>query len=48
MDRWLEAAEEEQIGEFQVAEYIVFLLALDTYMRYSAGRRGSWWQRSKC
>lgn len=28
-------ANEEDLGEFQVAEYIVFLLALDTYMRYA-------------
>lgn len=28
-------ANEEELGEFQVAEYMVFLLALDTYMRYA-------------
>lgn len=26
---------DKELGEFQVAEYIVFLLALDTYMRYA-------------
>lgn len=26
--------EDEQIGDLQIAEYVVFLLALDTYMRY--------------
>ncbi len=30
----------EEIGEFQVAEYIVFLLALDTYMRYAEESSG--------
>jgi superfamily I DNA/RNA helicase len=34
------ADEEEAIGEFQVAEYIVFLLALDTYMRYAEETTG--------
>lgn len=31
---------EEEIGEFQVAEYIVYLLALDTYMRYAEESSG--------
>lgn len=30
----LAAEEEEPLGELQVAEYIIFLLALDTYIRY--------------
>lgn len=31
---------EEPLGEFQVAEYIIFLLALDTYMRYAEETSG--------
>lgn len=36
MNRNLRAVtdEEEAIGDLQIAEYVVFLLALDTYMRY--------------
>jgi superfamily I DNA/RNA helicase len=41
MERWVEAEDiEETIGEVQVAEYIVFLLALDTYMRYAEEATG--------
>jgi len=42
MDRWLEAVEtqEEALGEVQVAEYLIFLLALDTYMRYAEEATG--------
>ncbi len=39
----IEAAEEdteEPLGEFQVAEYIIFILALDTYMRYAEETSG--------
>jgi superfamily I DNA/RNA helicase len=32
--------EDEVVGEFQVAEYIIFLLALDTYMRYAEESSG--------
>lgn len=32
--------EDEVLGEFQVAEYIIFLLALDTYMRYAEESSG--------
>jgi DNA helicase-2/ATP-dependent DNA helicase PcrA len=31
---------EEPLGEFQVAEYIIFILALDTYMRYAEETSG--------
>lgn len=31
---------EEPLGEFQVAEYIIFLLAIDTYMRYAEETSG--------
>lgn len=34
------ATEEEALGEYQVAEYVVFLLALDTYMRYAEETTG--------
>jgi superfamily I DNA/RNA helicase len=30
-----EAGDDAEVGEFQVAEYIIFLLALDTYERYA-------------
>lgn len=33
--------EEEPIGELEVAEYIIFVLALDTYMRYVEETTGS-------
>lgn len=32
--------EDEVVGEFQVADYLVFLLALDTYMRYAEESSG--------
>jgi superfamily I DNA/RNA helicase len=32
--------DEEPVGEFQVAEYIIFLLALDTYERYAEETAG--------
>jgi len=32
--------EDELIGEFQVADYLVFLLSLDTYMRYAEETSG--------
>jgi superfamily I DNA/RNA helicase len=32
--------EDEPVGEFQVAEYIIFLLALDTYERYAEETSG--------
>lgn len=32
--------EEEEVGEFQVAEYIIFLLSLDTYERYAEETSG--------
>lgn len=35
-----EPEEEEVIGEFQVAEYIIYLLSLDTYMRYAKEKVG--------
>ncbi len=34
------AEDEEPVGEFQVAEYIIFLLALDTYERYAEETSG--------
>lgn len=35
------ATEEEALGELQVAEYIIFLLALDTYIRYLEEKSGT-------
>lgn len=32
--------DEETLGEFQVAEYLIFILALDTYMRYAEETSG--------
>lgn len=32
--------EDEPVGEFEVAEYVIFLLALDTYMRYAEETNG--------
>src|SRR6478609_277405 len=40
MERWAETSEDELIGEFQVAEYLIFLFALDTYLRYSEETTG--------
>ena len=34
LNKGIVAVDEDEIGDLQIAEYVVFLLALDTYMRY--------------